>query len=72
MRKVTDLFAPLEQPKRINRVGGGNANFLADLADNVSDEVMRERWKAGEYEPIHMPSVAGWRRLSGRSSKGNG
>ena len=68
---MTDLFTPLNQTKPKNRVGGGNANFLADLAMNVSDEVMRVRWKAGDYEPIHRPSVAGWRKLAGRTNQGN-
>lgn len=65
---MTDLFT---QPKRINRVGGGNANFLADLADNVSDETMRVRWGEGHYDQIHRPSIAGWRRLRGRSNEGS-
>lgn len=58
---MTDLFA---QPVR--SVGYGNAMFLCDLAMNVPDATMRERYKRGEYPDIHTPSISGWRRLNGR------
>lgn len=45
----------------------GNAAFLADLAEGVSDAEMRARWKRGEYPDVHLPSVSGWRKLSGRN-----
>lgn len=48
-------------------IGHGNAAFLADLATNVSDATMRERFKAGSYNPLHTPSVKAWRKLAGRS-----
>lgn len=61
---MSDLFANLEKPKR--NVGYGNAMFLCDLVMGVSDEEMRRKFKAGEYPDLHIPSVAGWRRLAGR------
>lgn len=60
-----DLFTPT---KRENRPGEGNGKFLADLAEHVSDEVMRQRFKAGDYEPLHLPSVQPWRALNGRTT----
>ncbi len=51
-------------------VGAGNAQFLADLADKVPTDVMRERYKSGRYAPLHTPSVTGWRRLAGRTIQG--
>lgn len=66
---MTDLFADLPKPKP--RVGYGNAMFIADLTMGVPDEVMRAKYKAGEYPDLHLPSVKGWRRLAGRrGSKG--
>lgn len=58
---------------RTHRVGEGNGNFLHDLERGVSDEIMRVRFTDGYYHPIHRPSIAGWRRLAGRTStRGNG
>ncbi len=62
-----DLFATLPPPKP--KVGHGNAMFLADLANNVSDDEMRRKFKAGEYPNLHRPSVPGWRNLAGRKAK---
>lgn len=64
---MTGLFTPTI---RENRVGQGNGNFLADLAEHVPDGVMRARFQAGEYDPIHLPSIAGWRRMVGRTTEG--
>lgn len=58
---MNDLFAPS------NRIGEANAKFLADLATGVSDDELRKRWKAGEYQGIGEQFVAGWRRLAGRN-----
>lgn len=56
-----DLFtAPL-------KIGEGNANFLSDLAERVSDEDMRKRWQQGRYGQVPGEFVKGWRRLAGRS-----
>ena len=48
-------------------IGQGNALFLADLAERIPDTEMRLRFTQGRYEPLHTPSIAGWRRLAGRS-----
>lgn len=52
------------------RVGEPNALILADLANKVSDEVMREKWKNGGYgEPHERPRleyVKAWRKWAGR------
>lgn len=50
----------------MSRVGFGNGHFLADLAMGIPDPEMRERFKQGRYEPLHAPSVKGWRKLAGR------
>ena len=61
---MNDLF---DRPAPIKRNAGyGNAMFLADLAEGVSDAEMRARWQRGDYPDIHRPSVAGWRKLAGR------
>lgn len=54
------------------KVGEGNGKFIADLHMNVPDAVMRERWKAGEYNTPdgrkpRADYVAGWRQLAGRN-----
>lgn len=67
---MTDLFAQNEAPRPKRNVGYGNAMFLCDLADGVSDPIMRERFKRGDYPDLHIPSVAGWRRMAGRSTQG--
>jgi hypothetical protein len=64
---VTDLFG---SPIRKRPVGYGNAMFLADLTEGVSDPDMRAKFKAGNYPDIHKPSIPGWRALSGRNTKG--
>jgi hypothetical protein len=53
------------------KVGQGNAHFIADLHTGVSDDVMRERWKAGDYDTPNggkprTDYVKGWRELAGR------
>lgn len=52
--------------KAVRSVGYGNAMFLCDLAEGVSDATMRDRFKAGAYPHIHRASIDGWRRLNGR------
>lgn len=64
---MDDLFT--QQPKPKPRVGYGNAMFLCDLADGVSDQTMRAKFKAGEYPDLHLASVQGWRKLFGRTVK---
>jgi len=64
---MTDLFA---KPRK--RVGQGNADFLTDLATNVSDATMRQRYAAGGYPDLHHPSIHNWRRLAGRSNQAEG
>lgn len=49
------------------RVGYGNAKFLSDLAEGVPDEVMRKRFKSGEYPDLGIQYVPGWRKMAGRS-----
>lgn len=61
---MTDLFTP---SRPTPKVGQGNAHFLADLAENVSDEEMRERYKRGDYPDLHRPSVQFWRAMAGRT-----
>lgn len=60
---MPDLFTQKPTPK----IGGGNAKFLADLAEGVPDETMRQRYKAGEYPDLHTPSIPAMRKLAGRS-----
>jgi len=62
---MTDLFTHTPAPKR--NVGYGNAMFLCDLADGVSDATMRAKFKAGEYPDLHKPSIQLWRKLNGRN-----
>ena len=55
------------------KVGVGNAHFLADLADGVSDAEMRKRWAAGHYDgpdgrKPREDYVRGWRELNGRKA----
>jgi hypothetical protein len=50
-----------------DRIGHGNAKFIADLAMGVSDAELRRRWERGEYAGIGKQFVAGWRKLAGRS-----
>ena len=47
---MTDLFG---SPIRKRPVGYGNAMFLADLTEGVSDPDMRAKFKAGDYPDIH-------------------
>jgi hypothetical protein len=52
--------------------GHGNGCFIADLHLNITDEVMRERWRAGAYDTSdgrkpRADYVAGWRKLAGRN-----
>jgi hypothetical protein len=61
---MADLFDPTPT---IKPIGQGNALFLADLAERIPDTEMRIRFTQGRYEDIHRPSIAGWRRLVGRS-----
>lgn len=54
------------------KVGQGNAHFIADLHLGVADHVMRERWKAGDYDTPtgqkpRAEYVKGWRALAGRN-----
>lgn len=63
---MTDLFSNLPTEKPKVKAGTGNGAFLADLAMGVPDQTMRERFKAGEYAPLHTPSIPGWRNLAGR------
>ena len=45
----------------------GTTRFLCDLHTDVSDEEMRKRWKAGEYQTNGVNPkdewVKAWRRL---------
>ena len=55
------------------KVGWGNGNLIADLHMNVPDAVMRERWKAGDYDTPdggkpRSEYVKGWRALAGRKA----
>jgi hypothetical protein len=57
------------------KVGQGNAHFIADLHKGIPDEVMRERWRAGEYDTPDgnkpRPSYAlAWRAMAGRKTGG--
>jgi len=57
------------------KAGYGNAMFLADLTEGVSDPDMRAKFKRGEYPDLHRPSITPWRTLAGRhteTTKGNG
>jgi hypothetical protein len=42
--------------------------FLCDLADGVSDDTMRKKYRAGEYPHLHHASIDGWRRMNGRTT----
>lgn len=66
---MTDLFANLPQAQPRKRIGYGNAMFLCDLAEGVSDAEMRIRFKRGDYPDVHRPSIAGWRALAGRETQ---
>jgi hypothetical protein len=59
---MDDLFA---RPKP--RVGTGNALFLCDLADGVSDADMRARYKRGDYPGLNLTYAKQWKALFGRS-----
>lgn len=50
-----------------SKPGWGNGLFLADLAENVPDEVMRRKFKAGEYDGLNTTYAPMWRKLAGRS-----
>lgn len=63
---MDDLFGP---PR--TKPGTGNARFLADLAEGVSDAQMRKKFKNGEYPDLGIQYIDGWRQLVGRS-KSNG
>lgn len=63
---MTDLFTPLNPPKR--PVGYGNAMFLCDLADNVSDQAMRAKYQAGEYPDLTRHAQS-YRAMFGRKAK---
>ena len=64
---MDDLFGqrPTKPPRK---VGYGNAMFLCDLADGVSDDTMRKKYRAGEYPHLHHASIDGWRRMNGRTT----
>lgn len=50
------------------RIGHGNALFLYDLSENVSDAEMRNRWKDGRYGKPRAEYVKGWRKMAGREN----
>lgn len=64
---MADLFSNMAAPKA--KAGTGNGAFLADLAEGVPDQVMRERFKRGEYPDLHKPSITPWRTLAGRTER---
>ena len=47
--------------------GEGAGRFIGDLHNGESDEVMRQRWKAGDYGKLRADYVAGWRKMAGRN-----
>jgi len=53
---MTDLF---DKPP-------DNASFLADLAENISTDEMRKRYKAGHYGKLRTDYVQSWIKLAGR------
>lgn len=69
---MTDLFShqPTPQPKLKRNAGYGNAMFLCDLAEGVSDATMRAKYLNSEYPHLHLASITGWRRMVGRTTKG--
>lgn len=48
------------------RPGEGAGRFIGDLHNGESDEVMRQRWKDGDYGKLRADYVAGWRKMAGR------
>ena len=35
------------------KIGEGNARFIADLANGMATDTLREKWKAGEYPGLN-------------------
>lgn len=48
------------------RAGEGNAHFLADLVEGLSDEAMRKKHRDGVYGYLNPDFVKEWRHLAGR------